>query len=248
MRIFEIQKFSPSPPPPMSDLTEQFTTSFDDAWNKYIVKDCSKFIDICAEIGRLMYRGVGARHANMLVYRSIPREHRRPLDSDPVAQKIFDDYLKKIGIKALRSNSIFVTSSSEQAKKYGTLYVIFPLDSAYHSVSESRDLTLKFYDILSLRKFPQLWKEVDDFAGKSVCPSEIIDEIGNKNSKYPMLRDKNLGDYVNHEVLKNLAPDDTEASLRQKIMYGGEILISGRYYAFRMDTFYNEIKHKLFNT
>jgi hypothetical protein len=61
------------------------------------------------------------------------------MDSSKAATKIYDQLSVMLGIKALRSNSIFVTATFNQAQSYGQVYYIFPYDSAVFSWSRTHD-------------------------------------------------------------------------------------------------------------
>ena len=79
-----------------------------------------------------------------------------------VIQEEYDEFATKLGIKALRSNSIFTTTSVSQAISYGRVYVIFPFNSDDFSWSQThRDIVLQpssNLNILDLKAFQQVFK------------------------------------------------------------------------------------------
>lgn len=91
----------------------------------FIEKNCSEYLSAVKEAnGKLLFRGQD--DASHSVFVAHPRADRKPRDSDPDAQQLIDKYLSALGFKALRSNSLFATSSVSQASEYGTPYAIFP--------------------------------------------------------------------------------------------------------------------------
>lgn len=90
----------------------------------YIEQHCSEFLKVVQETQRFLFRG--QNDARLPIFVGHPRANREPKDSDPEAQQLADKYLTAMGFKALRSNSIFTTSSQRHAADFGTVYVIFP--------------------------------------------------------------------------------------------------------------------------
>lgn len=114
------------------------TPKFEQIWQKSIVPNCSQAIDACKNGGRFMYRGFNSNHP---IVRGRSWEDREPKDSDDLLSRHFDDMLKKLGFKALRSNSIFVTSAFTTAKYFGTPYIIFPINGFDYTYTAFMDLT-----------------------------------------------------------------------------------------------------------
>lgn len=92
----------------------------------YIEANCGEYLKAVRETGKVLYRG--QHESKSPIFVGYPREDRRPKDSDGEAQKLYDKYLTIMGFKALRSNSIFTSSSEKQAGDYGEIYAIFPKD------------------------------------------------------------------------------------------------------------------------
>jgi len=92
----------------------------------YIEANCGEYLKAVRETGKILYRG--QRDSQAPIFVGYPRENRRTKDSSEEAQKLYDKYLTMMGFSALRSNSIFTTSSEHQADEYGYVYAIFPKD------------------------------------------------------------------------------------------------------------------------
>lgn len=90
-------------------------------WN-----DCSEYVKSYRSAKKVLYRGIGREATAPRIFKASPRTDRRPMSSGAIMQDMYDNYLKKKGITALRSNSIFTSSDKNQADLYGDCYVIFP--------------------------------------------------------------------------------------------------------------------------
>jgi hypothetical protein len=107
------QKFNPS------------NTDYSRSFDKFLL-DCSDSIAAAKEADKFLLRGVASGGPQIFLGRS--RDNRKPLDSDKLDATMMDDYLKASGFTALRSNSIFCTGSLYGVGKYGTVYIIFPVN------------------------------------------------------------------------------------------------------------------------
>lgn len=92
---------------------------------KLVKTECSDAWEAYNRNYSLLYRGVKNAHATNM-FHSMPRADRRVLTSHPKLQTYIDDALKATGFTALRSNSIFCTSSLRDATSYGKPFIIFP--------------------------------------------------------------------------------------------------------------------------
>lgn len=119
----------------------------------YIQKNCNEFLVIAQENKCLLFRGIrdymyGNDSPTGTISNSFignPYSDRRPQDTTKVNQKIIDDELKAAGFKALRSNSIFTSSSVIIAGGYGKAYSIFPLNGFnYTWNSKAQDLSTEY--------------------------------------------------------------------------------------------------------
>jgi hypothetical protein len=91
----------------------------------FINKHCSEFLKECKMANRFLYRGVRQSEA---IFLGRSKHNRETMDSDENLSKSFDELLKIGGFKALRSNSIFATSSFTLANSYGPVFAVFPVN------------------------------------------------------------------------------------------------------------------------
>ncbi len=126
-------------------------TNYRDVINnvQQIVKSsCNKYVNIFKQEQRWLYRGI---NGNLTAFESESLSERRPLDSSAIMSKLFDGCATQLGIKALRLNSIFTSSSKQAVQIYGNTYIIIPEDSADFSCSLTSDdivLTSNSFDDL----------------------------------------------------------------------------------------------------
>ena len=102
---------------------------------------CGDYLDIFNHAGRVLYRGTDPAGLPQ-AFSGRSRDDRRPLHSNPTAQRMVDNALTKLGIAARRGNSLFTTSDQIKAKEFGGIYIIIPKNSAVYSWSNDPDMTL----------------------------------------------------------------------------------------------------------
>lgn len=104
---------------------------------KYIAlleRDCSDALRAMVAAQGFLYRGLRDKRTptgnvpSPSAFRGAPHAARKAKDTYPALQVDVDNLLKASGFKALRSNSIFVTSDPDQASEYGQLYLVFPVN------------------------------------------------------------------------------------------------------------------------
>ena len=100
-------------------VPEQLLPLFDQINN-----NCKNYIKAVKKAKRWLYRGASGPDA----YIGRSWVARNPRNSEREVQEIFDEQLQKLGMTALRGNSIFATSKMGRAKQYGRVFVIFPKD------------------------------------------------------------------------------------------------------------------------
>lgn len=106
-----------------------------------IEEKCQEAIQACRETGMLLYRGVvdsigDEKHLTI-------RTDRKPRDTWKRVHKLVDNWMAGNGFGARRSNSLFVTTDRRETKRYGELYVIFPLDGFTSTYFDNgKDLTI----------------------------------------------------------------------------------------------------------
>lgn len=210
---------------------------------KMIQRDCKTYVDAYRAAGKALYRGSSA-HGDAYVGRSW--EKRLTLDSPGAAQEYYDFALDQMGITAKRANSIFATSTVNQASNYGKLYAIFPKDSAAFSWAAKpagKDITLAIDLVVNKQFLDVLSKSVKAYlikAGKDPHQFSIYDLVWEekysdliralKDIRYPDLNRVTMDALVDvDKIKKKYGPTDQD--LIRAIRSGHEVLISGEYYA-----------------
>ena len=225
-----------------------------------IAKECSVYLAGAKKAADFLYHGKKGRPA---AYRGRSREDRKPKDSDPQAQELFDQLLLKCGAVALRSNSIFCAEAG-QAEEYGPLYVIFPIDgkSAFTYGNEA-DLVIN--DITDIPGFnthlfvTARTKLMDEVKNNKKIPQAVQNKFLNfirayfqsfysrpEFSKYlstlekagipPKLYDFRPELFVNTKSFKE-SYNPRFSDYSHAIDRGGEVYITGEYYALSVKSF-----------
>lgn len=212
---------------------------------KTIAKECSQVLPYYRKAKEILLRGVDS-NTDAFVGRSW--DQRRTKDSSKKLQELYDMILKKNGFKALRSNSIFTTSDMHQAMEYGELYYIFPKNGfKYHWNKEIPDLVLddptqifKESKIMDLMDAATEWygkktgKDIDfDLYEIMDDPQGFINDL--KRIKYPKAATLKLEDFLDFKhIQKEIGP--TQTNFSAGLVSGNEMMISGEYYAIKVDT------------
>lgn len=98
---------------------------------KLIEKDCSESLTAMKQVKQFLYRGIKqttSSISNAQVVHGRSRNNRKSLAGFDEKQLRVDEVLARNGFIALRSNSIFCSGSMAEAKSYGALYMVFPLN------------------------------------------------------------------------------------------------------------------------
>lgn len=208
-----------------------------------------------------LYRGMN--YEDPYIIKQI-RSNRKPLDTLPYLQKIYDDALSAGGIIAKRSNSIFCTGDKASANFYGLLYVVFPIGDFDFTYSATiRDLTSQHNEFIlsgdirfknkdkpvlnhqDISNLLILWPELKTLPEKfslndmaKIVPNlkAFFSRIGN-NLEDVYTR---LGfdvDHFNKEFSKHFKTDDLQAAIKSK----HEILITGSKYLAISDKTFKEL-------
>jgi len=139
------------------DLSPGQTKSLDDLNRaiSLIRKNCHHYLQIMIDQKSLIYRGIrNERESTNEFIIGNSFNERRPKDSAIESQKLWDRIVDQLGIKAKRSNSIFVTSDRNQASRYGKKYMIFPFNDSVFSWSKtSKDIVLSYHMLSKCEKF-----------------------------------------------------------------------------------------------
>ena len=99
-----------------------------------LLRDAKDFIGESGTPLKLAYRGY-ERFENLPFHRPY-RANRLPKDSTNAEQQIYNAAINAAGGTATRSNSIFASGNFVQARKYGEVYVVFPIGDfnyTYHT-------------------------------------------------------------------------------------------------------------------
>jgi hypothetical protein len=220
-----------------------------------IQKECSQALKAFKSTGKILFRGLKKNKTNTPAYVGRSWNERRTLNSSEEAQKVFDYALQKMGISALRSNSIFTTSDSNQAKGYGNLYIVIPkngfqfswtlgdpdmvIDDA--SVLYNSDMINDIMD--NIDRLVDAGKMADSAAGYEW--SEVLQFEGYefamqylRDNKYPAaaLKKITLDKLIDYNHIKSeIGP--TNKDFVKALESGHEVLINGEYYAFELSKF-----------
>lgn len=107
---------------------------------KTIEQECSTILALNKKTQKFLLSGMTDRGA---AFSGVTKTNRKPKDSDPELTAKFDDYLRELNFKALRSNSIFVSTDLDQADMYGDVYLIFPKNNQFHyTYTKQKDIVL----------------------------------------------------------------------------------------------------------
>jgi cell fate (sporulation/competence/biofilm development) regulator YlbF (YheA/YmcA/DUF963 family) len=225
--------------------------------------ECSEFIPAMQQAGKLLYRGT-RDHVHQYEGRS--REDRQVKDSNQEISRKFDETLMALGVKALRSNSIYTTSSYGFASSYGyNVYMIFPKNGFNFLSTNKRDLILeKWSQLMDQDKLKELWLELDAW-GQANVPNWSTTNIGRvlryKEYEYVYGRVKenfdwdgnrlNLPEKFNIDEKEWITPegvakefDPNTTNIIDPIKSGHEILINGEYWALEKRSWEQAVRER----
>ena len=118
--------------------TDMSNMSIDQLWMG-LEHECSDALSIAKSTGRFFYRGTV--DDMFLIYKGRIRDNRMPTNTPREVQQRINDWMQHNGFRALRTNSLFVTTDLDQAKSYGTPFIIFPKNGfAFTWFQNSKDL------------------------------------------------------------------------------------------------------------
>ena len=220
-----------------------------------IQTECSQALKAFKSTGKILFRGLKKSKTNTPAYVGRSWNERKTMNSEPEGQKVFDYALQKMGISALRSNSIFTTSDSNQAGGYGNLYIIIPKNGFQFSWSlGDPDMVIDDTSVLynsdlindimdNVDRLVDAGKMADSAAGYEW--SEVLQFEGYERSmeylrdnKYPAaaLKKITLDKLIDYNHIKNeIGP--TNKDFVKALESGHEVLINGEYYAFELSKF-----------
>lgn len=152
MKINEVKpKLKPGKKKPLNIKAKEFEKKF----GLILKKDCKKILDLYLSMnnfGRLDPEDIewesiddynllfrGTKRKNPPAYLASPPKNRKPVDTGMGLHNELNQVLSLAGYKATRGNSIFTSGSYGQARDYGQVYVIFPVDGFNFSWSPKHE-------------------------------------------------------------------------------------------------------------
>lgn len=141
---------------------------------EYVRQHCSDIIGEMQATRKFLYRGI-KRGELAPAFVGQSRQDRRPKDTANDVSAFFDKALASHGFKALRGNSIFVTSDYDHALSYGdTVYAIFPINGFQYTYTDSSDLVIKKTELIEYPKdlIPATTKWLNDNEEKILADAE----------------------------------------------------------------------------
>lgn len=212
--------------------------------------ECSEFIPAMQQAGKFLYRGV-KNHEHAFEGRS--REDREPKDSDKQVSETFDRMMSELGVQALRSNSIYTTSSYGFASMYGwEVYIIFPKNGFDFLSTNQRDLILeKWHQLVDMEQVKERLVALNDWAKQNIESwdfKSLANAIKYREWDYALkllldnwkFDDNDLGlpEEYNWQIDQLVTPqsvqmtfDPNTTDLVSAIKSGNECLIRGEYWA-----------------
>ena len=233
---------------------------------RILEKDCSEALALYKSSRLFMFRGTRSKSPKM-AYIGRARDDRNPMDSQIIAQKLYDMLLTKRKIVAQRHNSIFVTSNYLSASDYANgmvnnIFIIFPKNGFNYSWSpKKQDLVLELEEF-SRKKVLDL-KKVSDFKKKLIQISNerkmkkpfflkpyfnIIDHIYQvkrfiKKYKLDFDFDLEIAKVIKFDVLNKIY-NPVNTRIKKALEHKHEILINGEYIALNADMFTNMLSKR----
>ena len=216
-----------------------------------IEKECSQALAVYKAKGRVLYRGASSK-TNPPLFHGRSHANRTVLNSDKFGQEIYDYALTKMGIKALRSNSIFATTDQYQASSYGdALYIIIPKNGFEFSWSlYEPDLVLDDIEALlkenvcqaimdNIDKFiennPKIKDDSETWYTKLTlngldAANKWLESIGYPKENIQKITLDKLIDFKG--IKENMGP--TNKDFAKALDSRGEVLIHGEYYGMNV--------------
>lgn len=173
-------------------------------------QNCSYIWDLYQRYESYIY------HGNKKVKNAFSRHtspvSRKPVDTPKEIQFVIDQYLKEEhGFKALRSNSVFGSNDPGQAKNYGDLFVMFPVDG------------FNFTWYREAFDFTAIWKEMYSGTEEENLIAEYYEDLDNEEYKGYAFE-------ILDEVSAVIRPDDSNLDDFLETEEEREILINGEFY------------------
>lgn len=171
---------------------------------KKIRTECSDYLEIFDKTGMRLYRGF--KQASYLAFEGHSRTDREAYDSPQTSQQLFDKASVQLGIKALRSNSVFTSSKENVAEQYGRVYVFFPKNGVPYTWSKTKADIILYADpsFVKMKPLPSSVRKEFEKQKKLLdqLESEAWSEEDSKKKKELDKQISKMYDYV--QELENL--------------------------------------------
>jgi hypothetical protein len=183
MRINEIIFKKKKPTPPEISEEDIYTAL------EYIDENCSEFLTALKGTETFLYRGLDPKFSKTPLFKTQSPINRNPTGQSQPQQAMLDLFLKTSGFTALRTNSILCTTAESQAREFGLIYIIFPINGFSFTwskkipdIGSSKILANELYNCYSVKKYSiknipsreESDKFINDFGFKNNNLSEAL--------------------------------------------------------------------------
>lgn len=131
-----------------------------------IRSECSNMCDFYAKTGRFIYRGIRDRSTATPVYKIPIRTDRKPVFTNEDSHDLLNTLFNIAGVNVTRTNSLFCTTSIEDAHEWGKVaYIFVPNEFEYLWFNNTKDKYAWFFLRDMLAKIRELFdvEDVIDF-------------------------------------------------------------------------------------
>ncbi len=223
----------------MDIIAQQYKTV-----TEWMIKNCQPWIEAHNSQLTLAYRGLRGNQDVVLPSKGEYRTNRVPTDSPKILHRLFDIAIEEANLVANRSNSIFITGEKDFAKKYGAVYVVFPIGEfnyswsphakdwfmAYHNARVDDFVTVESLSKFTYDWFLQLAKQDPEFEKVlgSWSEDKIVDHFIKYKANVNMLRADDLDAKIIDvkRLIQTVKGDD--GTLWQALRSGNEIMLSAK--------------------
>lgn len=114
---------------------------------KFLKKNCSEILAINKQTRKFLYRGM-SEYKRSDAFIEVPRNNREPLGLSPSDHLMLIKAFRLVGFKAIRNETISVSSNFNIIEDFGKPFVIFPLNGFSYTWSERFDDIGGFSDVI----------------------------------------------------------------------------------------------------
>jgi len=220
-------------------------TDIDNLWNRIKV-ECSDYLAACGRAQTWLYRGMGSKENRPAFLEKSP-EHRKPVDSNPMLVRSFDQSLQQLGFVARRENSIFCSSNRDTAGAFGHIYVIFPRNGFDFTYTNEREIILDELEQVLSTKYITSWHQaVKNIAKRSLNQFPLLLVNATAHQMWFIVqrnRDILLSQGFPQNLIDNLRDPEyierkykpQKTNLYNALQQSHEVYVHGEYYALRWD-------------